>query len=149
MKSVRSTPVWLACMLLAALLLVTVGASTATLGRPFTGYFDVTGAQEQGEMVQLTLHVKLFNHGDENLKGVIVTLMDAHPTMILRGNFQPVKLWKAQTFTELSQEFTVTKREYAEWTAAGGQPNLIILFQDSNGKSWQKSPQVSHGPVAR
>jgi hypothetical protein len=148
MKFVRPTPAWLACILLAALLLVTVGA-TATLGRPFTGYFDVSGVQEQGDMVQVTLHLKLFNHGDEDVKGVIVTLMDQHPTMILRGNFQPVKVWKSQKFMEISQEFTVTKREYAGWTSAAGQPNLIILFQDANGKSWQKSPQVSRRPLTR
>jgi hypothetical protein len=148
MKSVRPTPAWLACILLATLLLVTVGA-TANLGRPFTGYFEMSGVQEQGDMVQVTLHVKLFNHGDEDLKGVIVTLMDAHPTMMLRGNFQPVKVWKSQKFVSLSQEFTVTKREYADWTSAMGQPYLIILFQDSNGKSWQKSPLVSRSHLAQ
>jgi hypothetical protein len=146
MKSVRPTPAWLACILLAALLLVTVGAS---IGQPFTGYFDVTGVHEEGDLVHATLHVKLFNHGDQDVKSVIVTLMDAHPTMMLRGNFQPVNVWKSEKFIELSQEFTVTKREYAEWLSVAGQPNLIVLFQDSNGKSWQNSPQVSRRPLVR
>jgi len=76
---VRPTPAWLACILLAALLLVTVGA-TATLGRPFSGYFGVSAVQQQGDLVQVTLRLKLFNQGDEDVKSVIVTLMDSTPS---------------------------------------------------------------------
>jgi len=148
MKSVRPTPAWMACILLAALLLVTVGA-TANLSRPFTGYFNVSDVQEQGDSVQVTLHLRLFNHGDEDLKGVVVTLMDAHPTMILQGAFAPIKVWKSQKFVEMNQQFTVTKLEYAEWMSRAGQPNIIVLFQDSKGNSWQKSPQISRSPLAR
>lgn len=148
MKSVRPTPAWLACFFLAALSLVTV-AATATVGRPFSGYFDVSGVQKQGDVVQVTLHLKLFNHGDQDVKSVIVTLMDQHPVMTLRGNFQPVKVWKSQKFIELSQEFSVSQREYAEWLSSGGEPNLIILFQDSTGKSWQKGVQVSRRALVK
>jgi|HubBroStandDraft_4_1064222.scaffolds.fasta_scaffold201180_1 hypothetical protein len=148
MKSVRPTPAWMACILLAALLLVTVGA-TANVGRPFSGYFNVSEVQEQGDTVQVTLHLRLFNHGDEDLKGVIVTLMEAHPTMILQGSFAPIKLWKSQKFVVLSQQFTVTKQEYAEWLSVAGQPNIIVLFQDSKGNSWQNTPQISRSPLAR
>jgi hypothetical protein len=41
----------------------------------------------------------------------------------------------------------VTKREYSEWMTAPAQPNLIILFQDSTGKSWQKGAQISRRPL--
>ena len=148
MKSVRSTPVWMVCILLAALALVTVGASAPPHGRPFTGYFDLTGVQEQGDHVQLTLHVKLFNQTSEDVKSVIVTLSEPPPTMMLVGNFQPVKVWKTQKFIQLNQEFTISKRAYSEWTSAG-QPSLIVLYQDADGKSWQISPQVSRSPLAR
>jgi hypothetical protein len=148
MKSVRPTPAWLACILLAAMLLVTAGA-TSNLGRPFSGYYDVSGVEKQGDVVQVTLHLKLFNHGDEDLKGVIVTLMDQHPTLILRGNFQPVKVWKSQQFVQISQQFSVTQREYADWMSVSGQPNLVILFQDSTGKSWQRAVQVSRRPLVK
>jgi hypothetical protein len=124
-------------------------AATAHNGREFSGYFDVSGVQEQGELVQVTLHLKLFNHGDADAKSVIVTLVDSSPAMTLRGNFRPVKLWKSQRFLEMSQEFTVTKREFAEWMAPPAQPNLVILFQDSNGKSWQRGAQISHRPLVR
>lgn len=148
MQSLRPSRAWLVCTLLTVLMLATVTA-TAKSGREFSGYFDVSGVQEQGELVQVTLHLKLFNHSDADARSVIVTLVDSGPTMTLRGNFQPVKVWKSQRFIEMSQEFSVTKREFSEWMAPPAQPNLVILFQDSRGKSWQRGAQVSRRPLAK
>jgi hypothetical protein len=146
MRSLRPSRAWVVCALLAVLSLATVAASTKS-GREFSGYFDVSGVQEQGDVVQVTLHLKLFNHSDADAKSVIVALMDSSPAMTLRGNFQPVKVWKSQHFIEMSQEFSVSKREFREWMAPPAQPNLIILFQDSKGKSWQKGAQISRRPL--
>jgi hypothetical protein len=63
--------------------------------------------------------------------------------MAFRGNFHPVKVWKSHQFIEMSQEFSLTKHEYSEWMAAPAQPNLVILFQDVNGKNWRKGAQLS------
>src|SRR2546423_9032810 len=109
MQSLRPSRAWLVCSLLAALSLATF-AATAKSGREFSGYFDVSGVQEQGDLVQVTLHLRLFNHSSVDAKGVIVTLVDSSPAMTLRGNFQPVKVWKSQQFIEISQEFSITKR---------------------------------------
>ena len=146
MRSLRPSRAWVVCALLAVLSLATVAATTKS-GREFSGYFDVSGVQEQGDVVQVTLHLKLFNHSDADAKSVIVALMDSSPAMTLRGNFQPVKVWKSQQFIEMSQEFSVSKREFREWMAPPAQPNLIILFQDSKGKSWQKGAQISRRPL--
>lgn len=148
MQSPRPSRAWLVCLLLAALSLATVAASTKS-GREFSGYFNVSGVQEQGDLVQVTLHLKLFNHSDADAKSVIVTLVDSSPAMTLRGNFQPVKVWKSQQFIEMSQEFSVSKREFNEWMAPPAQPNLVILFQDGTGKSWQKGAQISRRPLVR
>jgi len=56
-------------------------------------------------------------------------------------------VWKSQHFIEMSQEFTVTKREFSEWTTSPVQPNLVILFQDGKGKTWQKGAQLSRRPL--
>jgi len=146
MRSLRPSRAWVVCALLAVLSLATVAATTKS-GREFSGYFDVSGVQEQGDVVQVTLHLKLFNHSDADAKSVIVALMDTSPTMTFRGNFQPVKVWKSQQFIEMSQEFSISKREFREWMAPPAQPNLIILFQDSKGKSWQKGAQISRRPL--
>jgi hypothetical protein len=148
MQSLRDSRAWLVCTLLAALVLATV-AATANNGRQFSGYFDMSGVHEQGDLVQVTLHLKLFNHGEADVKSVIVTLVDSSPAMTLRGNFQPVKVWKSQKFIEMNQEFFVTKREFGEWMAAPGQPNLVILFQDSKGKTWQKGAQISQRSLVK
>ncbi len=147
MQSLRPSRAWVVYTVFAALLLATVAALATSNGREFSGYFDVSGVQEQGELVQVTLHLKLFNHSDADFNSVIVTLVDSSPAMTLRGNFAPVKVWKSQKFIELSQEFSVTKREYSEWMTAPAQPNLIILLQDSKGKSWQKGAQISRRPL--
>jgi len=146
MQSLRHSRAWLVCISLAALMLVTVAAA-ANNGRQFSGYFDVSGVHDQGDLVQVTLHLKLLNHGDADAKSVIVTLVDSSPLMTLRGSFPPVKVWKSQKFIEMSQEFFVTKREFREWMAAPAQPNLIILYQDSKGKTWQKGAQISQRPL--
>jgi hypothetical protein len=147
MQSLRPSRAWYVCALLTALFFATIAASSN--GREFSGYFDVSGVQEQGELVQVTLHVKLFNHSDADLKSVIVTLVDSAPSWVLRGNFQPVKVWKSQQTIDMSQEFTVSKSEYQLWTHAPAQPNLVILFQDGNGKTRQQGAQISHRPLFR
>ena len=138
MKSQRESRAWLVCTLLTAVLLAT-GTANASSGREFSGYFDVSHVQEQGDVVQVTLHLKLFNHSDSDAKSVIVALFDSSPAMTLRGNFSPVKVWKSHQFIEMSQEFTVTKREFKEWMAAPAQPNLVILFQDSTGQAGRRA----------
>ena len=145
MQFLRPSRAWHAGIVLAALLL-TLSAS-ANRGRDFAGYFDFSGVHEQGDLVQVTLHLKLFNHGDADARSVIVTLVDSSPAMTFRGNFRPVKVWKSQHFIEMKQEFTITKREFAEWNAAPAQPNLIILFQDEKGKSFQMGAQISRRPL--
>ena len=146
MQALSPSRAWVVCTLLVALSLATSAATTRS-GREFSGYFDVSGVQEQGDLVKVTLHLKLFNHSNADAKSVIVTLVDSSPAMTLRGNFHPVKVWKSQQFIELSQEFSVSKREFSEWMAPPAQPNLVILFQDSGGKSWQKGAQISHRPM--
>jgi len=147
MQSTRLARALTGLATLVAILIVTITAFAHNNGREFSGYFDFSGVHEQGELVQLTLHLKLFNHGDSDAKSVIVTLLDSSPALTLRGNFQPVKVWKSRQFIEMSQEFTVPKHEFAEWMAAPAQPNLVILFQDSDGKSWQKGAQLSRRPM--
>jgi hypothetical protein len=136
------------CALLAIVVLGTVMV-TANNGREFSGYFDLSNMQTQGDLVQVTLHLQLFNHGNEDVKSVLVTLVDSSPSMILRGSFAPVKVWKHQQRINLSQEFFVSQREYGEWMAAPGQPNLVILFQDAKGNSWQRGAQISRRPLVR
>ena len=146
MKCQRFSRAWLVGSML-TILWAAAAAAAPSNGREFSGYFDVSGVREQGDMVRVTLHLKLFNHGEEDANGVIVTLIDSAPTMTFRGNFQPVKVWKSQKFLEMSQEFTITQREFKEWMQPPAQPNLVILYQDNKGTTWQKGAQISRRPL--
>lgn len=143
MRSLRFSRAFVLCASLALLLTVT---ATGKTGREFAGTYAISDVQEQGDLVQATLHLQLFNYGDQDVKSVIVTLVDSGPTMALRGNFHPIKVWRSRQDIKLSQQFTVTKREFAEWINAPGQPNLVILFQDAKGQSWQRGAQLSRRP---
>ena len=66
-RFMRASTVGVALSILLALV------ATANNGRDFSGYFDVSDVQKQGELVQLTLHLQLFNHGNEDEKSVLVT----------------------------------------------------------------------------
>ena len=147
MQFMRPSRVWQLGLMLAALCLA--NTATARTGREFSGYFDLSGVHEQGEFVQVTLHLKLFNHGDTDARRVIVTIMDSSPTLTLRGNFQPVKVWKSQHFLELSQEFSIPKSEFNEWVRPAAQPNIVILYQDAHGKNLQVGAQISHRSLVR
>ena len=145
MQSLRPSRAWQVCLVLAVLLLAI--AAPAKGGRDFSGYFDVSGVHEQGDLVQVTLHLKLFNHSDADVRSVIVALMSSGPSAMLRGNFQPVKVWKGQHFIEMRQEFSVSQQEYREWLTTPIQPHLIIMYQDASGKSWQQGAQISRRPL--
>lgn len=145
MRFMRPSRVWQFGLLLATLCIAI--AATARTGRDFAGFFDVSGIHEQGDFVQVTLHLKLANQGDEDARNVIVTLMDSSPLVTMHGNFQPVKVWKRQQFLELNQEFSIPKSEFNQWMRSAAQPNLVVLYQDSHGKTLQLGIQVSRRPL--
>jgi hypothetical protein len=131
----------------AALVLLASLAATAKDGRDFAGYFDVSDVHEQGELVQITLHLQLFNNGEGDVRNAIVALMESGPAVNLRGSFPPVRLWKRQQPIRMNQQFTVTRREFGEWMSGPAQPNLLIMFQDAKGQSWQRGAQMSRRPL--
>ena len=147
MRSMRPSRAWQVCLVLVTLLLAI--AAPAKSGRDFSGYFDVSGVHEQGDLVQVTLHLNLFNHSDAEVRSVIVALMNSGPSMMLRGNFQPVKVWKSQRFIQISQEFSVSREEYREWMTSPTPPNLIIMYRDTHGQSWQQGAQISRRPLVQ
>ncbi len=144
MQFMRPSRALQACLVLAIALLAI--AAPARTGREFSGYYKLTGVHQQGDLVQVTLHLKLYNHSDSDARSVIVALANSGPNFSILGSFQPVKVWKSQHFLDLSQEFTVSQQELRDWMTPPAQPNLIILYQDANGRSWQQGAQMSRRP---
>jgi hypothetical protein len=130
-----------------AILLLSTISLTAKDGRDFAGTYGFTNVQEQGEMVHLTLHLRLFNYSDADIKGAVVVLQEGPPGVALRGNFPTVKVWHKNRDVQLVQEFTVPKREYQDWLQPPAQPNVFIIYQDANGQTWQKGAQMRPQPI--
>lgn len=140
----RLVRAWLLAGVFSSLLLGTV---TAKDGRDFAGFYGFTDVQEQGDMVHLTLHLRIFNYSDADIKGAAVTLQEGSTGMALRGTFPMVKVWQKNKDVQLSQEFTVPRREYEDWNHPPAQPNVLIIYQDAKGHTWQKGVQMSPRPI--
>src|ERR1700730_8488700 len=78
-------------------------------GRDFAGTYGFTDVQEQGDMVQLTLHLRLFNNSDADIKGAVIVLREGWTGVALRGSFPTVKVWAKNHDVQLSQQFTIPK----------------------------------------
>jgi hypothetical protein len=144
MRSLRFSQALVLCASLALLLTVTAAGKD---GRDFAGYYAVSDVQEQGDMVQATLHLQLFNVGNADVRSVIVTLIDSGPAGMLLGNFHPVKMWRSGRGIKLNQQFTVSKHEFQGWMTSSRQPHLLVLFQDAKGQSWQRGAQINRLPL--
>jgi hypothetical protein len=133
--------------LVAVFLLGTITA-TAKDGRDFAGVYGFTDVQEQGDNVHLTLHLRLFNNSEADIKGAVIVLMEGPTGVGLRGNFPTVKkMWRKSQDVKLSQQFTVPMREYRDWLRPPAQPNVVIIYQDAHGQTWQKGAQMHPEPV--
>jgi hypothetical protein len=130
-----------------AIFLLSAVALTAKDGRDFAGSYSFTEVQEQGNTVQLTLHVRMFNYSGTDIKDPVVTLREGPSGVGLLGSFPAVKTWYKNRQVELSQQFTVPKSDYQDWLRPPAQPNVVIIYQDANGQTWQKGVQMSPRPT--
>src|SRR5580693_3084022 len=90
-----------------AILILSAVTLTAKDGRDFAGSYSFTEVQEQGNAVQLTLHVRMFNYSGTDIKDPVVTLREGPSGVGLLGSFPAVKTWYKNRQVELSQQFTV------------------------------------------
>jgi hypothetical protein len=131
--------------------LVLILLSTITLaardGRDFAGSYGFTEVKEQGDMVQLTLHLRLFNNSDADIKGAVVVLKEDWAGVGLHGSFPTVKVWHKNRDVQMSQQFTISRREYEDWLRPPAQPNVMIIYQDPQGQTWQKPAQLAPRPA--
>ena len=130
-----------------AIFLLSTVAVTAKDGRDFAGVYGFTDVQEQGDTVHFTLHLQLFNNSEADIKGAVIALMEGSTGVDLRGSFPTVKIWRKSKDVKLTQEFTVPKREYEKWLRPPAQPNVVVIYQDANGQTWQKGTQMRPRPI--
>lgn len=131
--------------LLFILLLATI-ASFAKDGRDFAGYYSVGNVSQQGEKVQLTLNLQVFNYSDVDVKQAVIKLHESGAGLAVHGSFQPIKLLANQRDVKIRQQFLVPAHEYERWQN-GTKPSLFIVYQDAAGHHWEHSIELSRRPA--
>ncbi len=138
MRSMRSSRACIAA-LFATLLLITVTAF-ASGGRDFAGFYKVSHTIIEGDQVHLTLNLQIHNNGDVDVSHAIITLRQ-NTGLDFVGAAKPVALLRVHDHVNLSQQFTVSRREYEKWHN-GSEPGLSIIYR-AKGKTWERPIQMS------
>jgi hypothetical protein len=125
--------------LFATLLLTTVTAFGKD-GRDFAGFYHLSHTKIQGDHVRLTLNLQVQNNGDADVRNAVITLRQ-HTGLELVGATKPIALFRLHNLVTVSQQFTISRREYESWRQ-GAPPELSIIYR-AKGKTWERSIQVS------
>jgi hypothetical protein len=125
--------------LLATLLLTTVSA-LANDGRDFAGFYNLRHTRIHGDQVQLTLNLQVHNNGKADVRHAVISLRQ-NTGLDLVGVTKPIVLLRSHDHVNLSQQFTVSRREYESWHQ-GSQPAVSIIYR-AMGKSWERSIQLA------
>ena len=142
----RSTTFARAAACLSVIVLLANVTSFARDGRDFAGYYSVGNVTQQGELVQLTLNLQVFNYSAVDVKQAVIKLHESGAGLAVHGAFQPIKLFANNRDVKLRQQFTVPRHEYERWQN-GVQPSLFIVYQDAAGRRWERTIEVAPRPA--
>lgn len=132
---------WLRAAALAAI----VFTAAAKDGRDFAGFYSLTDVSEQGDQIQVTLDIQLFNYSGADLKQTNVSVYPSRNPMEPLHSFSPVSIWRSRGYVVLKQTLLVSREQFEEW-ASGTQPNLAIVYTDASGEARERSAQLSRRP---
>jgi hypothetical protein len=130
---------------LGACLLAAAAALVAGDGRDFAGFFSLAGAHPQGNRVEVTLRIQVFNntggpvadaaaavHPEGAGKDAILTLSGPH-------------LWREGEDVVFSGTVTVERDELERWSAHG-RPSLFLYYTDSQGQPKREAADLIRRP---
>lgn len=115
-----------ALCLSAALFCIANFATAAEMERAFNATYRLSNIVEDGDVVHVTMTLKLMNPGNEDVKGGIVTLMNSEPHSTLIDSFSPIKTLPHRSEVTVSHIFTLPAKEYATWQR-GHEPRFEFL----------------------
>lgn len=127
---------------LAIVLVLTAITAFGKDGRNFAGFFNLTGVAQQGDRVQVTLVLQVFNYSGADLKQAVVTVRESHPSSEVLGTFDPIPVWRSGKTITLERQMTLTNHEYRQWTTRG-QPNVFVAYRDGDGRQLEWTAQLS------
>ena len=129
----------------ASLLLATI-AAVAKDGRDFAGFYSLTDVHEQGEQVQVTLGLQIFNYSGADLRQAVVTVRQSHPGIAVLGTSAPIELWRANARVIVKQDVTLSRDEFERWSGHS-QPAVFVVYRDASGQERQAWTQLSQRPA--
>ena len=96
------------------------------------GSYVVKNVVADGEQVHLTITMTITNPSAQDIKGSIVALLDSQPESGLLGSFGTLKLLPHLGQAAISQTFSVSAKEYANWQH-GHEPRFQFLQSSDAG----------------
>jgi len=131
-----------------ALPMIFTGPARAKDGRDFAGHYSLTNVPDQGSQVELTLTLQLFNYSGADLKEGVVTVRPAPPVPGVLASFAPIKLWRSGGGVVVSQQLTIPRAEYRQWSTRIP-PAVFIGYSDDEGRPYLRSAQLTRLPMIR
>ena len=128
-----------------SLLLCLALAALAKDGRDFAGFYALGNVSEQGDKVEFTMTVQVFNYSDlGDIKAPVIALLEGGSHAKL-GEFKAVKTMPAKHDVVVSGKFTVSKMEFQSWSKHGS-PQVVVIYEDS-GRTLRQHVQLSRRPM--
>jgi hypothetical protein len=126
-------------MAFAMALLATGAASTE--GRDFAGFYRVENVSDVGELVALTLVVRLHNHSDTDVIDAAFVLVDSVFGEAAHSAIASVSV-PARESVRLTSEVMVPSREYEHWRR-GGHPQAYLDILDGSAALVRRPVEMS------
>lgn len=134
-------------IVVAALFVAFAVCALAKDGRDFMAYYDVSNVAAASSNVTLTLRLRLFNYGKNNIQQGAVALYNSEPNPAALGGFPAMKLLRAHHDADLAQQFTISRREFDRWQR-GATPALFFLYKDAKGHVVRSHIDLVRRPLA-
>jgi len=115
-----------------------LGSPAHAQRRDFPATYRITEVSEQANQVQLTLTVTLRNFSGADIRDCTVTLNSIEPQSESIGSFPRIELLPSDKDTAVTESFTLTTGEYAQWKL-GANPNLKLLVPENDGSTRSES----------
>lgn len=127
-------------VVLLPLLLAVALVASADQGREFAAFYGVADVQDLGEDVSLTLKLRVYNYGSEDVTGATLTLEDSAEPAKIYGAFEGVSMPSRQSVL-LSADLIIPRREYDRWQSGGG-PRVFLEFRDAQGEPVRRTVEI-------
>ena len=124
---------------LACLVLLVGILAPAKDGRDFAGFYDVADTLDLGEEVRVTLRFRIFNFGDADVQGAIITLED-HVQLTSYGSFDFISIEQGNS-VRLEKDFFIPQWEYDLWQE-GATPRLSVQYTDAAANTVYRSVEL-------